>query len=43
MLFVVCFTLVPKADVEKEEQETLAGKGVGKKEEVFEPKDDDLD
>lgn len=43
MLFVVCFTLVPKADVEKEERETLAGKGMEKNDETFEPKDDDLD
>jgi hypothetical protein len=43
VLFVVCFTLVPTADVEKEERETLAAKGEGKKGEAFEPKDDDLD
>lgn len=45
MLFVVCFALVPKAEVEREERETVAGKGQGegKKDEVFEPKDDDLD
>ncbi len=43
MLFVVCFALVPKADVEREERETLAGKGEVKNGEAFEPKDDDLD
>ncbi len=43
MLFVVVFALVPKADLEKEEQGTLAPKGEAKAEKTYEPADDDVD
>ncbi len=43
MLFVVVFTLLPKADVDKEEQEALASKKDAKEGKAFEPADDDVD